>query len=88
MHVLVRHYCVRSCDYYNQDEVTNKITVYKLTITNEFVSELTITKTNGVCANASSTMLDNVIKTITSDYSEVTAAFCSLHLATGASEVT
>jgi len=77
---------VRSCDYYNQDKVTNKITVYKLTITNEFVSELTIT--NGVCANASSTVLDNVIKTITSDYSEVTKAFCLLHFVVLASEVT
>jgi len=70
-------------------QVTNEITVHKLTITNESVGELTIT--NGVCANASCsrpTMLDEVTKIITSDYSEATTAFCPLHLVVGASEVT
>jgi len=66
--------------------ITNKITVHKLTITNEFVIVLIIT--NGVCANASSTVLHNVTKTIMSDYSEVITAFCPLHLVVRASEVT
>jgi len=87
VHVL-HHYCVRSCDYCNQDEVTNKITVYKLTIINEFVSKLTITNRDGVCVNASCSVLDNVTKTVMSDYSEETTAFCPLHLVVRTSEVT
>jgi len=34
VHVLC-HYCAQSCDYYSQDEVTNKVNVHKLTITND-----------------------------------------------------